>query len=71
MGWRRVEGRVAYACTYYFKYNENSWLAKMGWRRVEGRVAVVEGDPEYPKLSERLQGADYASKGFNNMKLNL
>ncbi|KAI4461482.1 hypothetical protein MML48_5g00004084 [Holotrichia oblita] len=61
----------SYACTYYFKYNENTWLAKMGWRRVEGRVAVVEGDPQYPKPSERLHGADYASKDFNNLKLNL
>lgn len=61
----------AYACTYYFKYNENTWVAKTAWRRVEGRVAIVEGDPEYPKQSERSQGADYASKGFKNFNLAL
>lgn len=61
----------AYACRYYFKYNENSWYAKTAWRRVESRTAVVEGDAGYPRVSDRSKGADYASKGFKDFNMNI
>ncbi|XP_071057385.1 uncharacterized protein [Onthophagus taurus] len=61
----------AYGCTYYFKYNGNDWTRPGGWRKVESRIAVFPGDPEFPKVSERTVGADYASRGFKDVKVNL
>jgi len=61
----------AYGFTYYMKYNANDWTRKGGWYKTESRVAVLEGDPGYPKVSDRHVGSDYASRGFNQVKLNL
>lgn len=60
-----------YWATYYFKYNANDWTRKGGWRVLESRRAVVEGDPGYPKVSDRCKPEDYSSRGFNDFKLNL
>ncbi|XP_018565557.1 uncharacterized protein LOC108906705 [Anoplophora glabripennis] len=61
----------AYWFTYYFKYCANDWTRKGGWKVVQSRTAVVEGDPDYPKLSDRSEPRDYADRGFKNMDLNL
>ncbi|GJQ75566.1 hypothetical protein Trydic_g17647 [Trypoxylus dichotomus] len=66
-----IRYRRCYAYESCTPVRSRTWIAKSGWRRVEGRVAILEGDPEYPKPSERSQGADYASKGFHNLTLNL
>lgn len=56
---------------YYFKYHGNDWTKRGGWRIVQARPAVVIGDKDFPKLSDRTTGADYASQGFKENKLNL
>lgn len=56
---------------YYFKYHGNDWTKRGGWRVLQSRRAVVLGDEEFPKLSDRSKGADYASQGFKENKLNL
>lgn len=61
----------AYMVTYYFKYNANDWTRKGGWRTKASRKAVLEGDPNYPQLSDRSKPSDYFSRGFNDNKLNL
>lgn len=61
----------AYWATYYFKYCANDWTRKGGWKVIESRKAVVQGDPDYPKLSDRSQPHDYADRGFKNTNLNL
>lgn len=56
---------TALYCTfYYFKYNSNDWTRKGGWRVIKSRTAVNPGDEGYPKVSDRTQGSDYASRGF-------
>lgn len=62
---------LAVGATYYFMYNGNTWMRKSGWRVVESRCAVYEGEPGYPKVSDRTKGADYASRGFKDVTLNL
>lgn len=62
---------LACSITYYFQYNTNSWIRKGGIRVYTSRLPVVPGDPGYPKLSERSEGADYADRGFKNCQLNL
>ncbi|CAH1378874.1 hypothetical protein MTP99_002647 [Tenebrio molitor] len=62
---------AAYWFTYYFKYNANDWTRFGGWRVYKSREAVVSGDPGYPKLSDRTKPSDYATRGFENCKLNL
>lgn len=61
----------AYLIAYYAKYNSNDWTRKGGWRAVKSRVSVVEGDPGYPKVSDRKVGTDYASRGFKDVTLKL
>ncbi|CAH0554833.1 unnamed protein product [Brassicogethes aeneus] len=61
----------AYAATYYFKYNANDWTRKGGWRVNQSRIAVVEGDPEYPKASDKVKPEDYASRGFKENMVKL
>lgn len=61
----------AYWVTYYFKYCANDWTRKGGWYTVQSRQAVVEGDPDYPKLSDKTKPSDYADRGFKNVNLNL
>ncbi|XP_044268594.1 uncharacterized protein LOC123013831 [Tribolium madens] len=60
-----------YWFTYYFKYNANDWTRAGGWKVYKSREAVVEGDPGYPKLSDRVKPSDYASRGFKDVNLNL
>lgn len=62
---------LAYWATYYFKYNANDWTRASGWRVYKSREAVFEGDPGFPKMSDRTKPSDYASRGFEtcNMKL--
>ncbi|KAG5898293.1 hypothetical protein JTB14_008636 [Gonioctena quinquepunctata] len=60
-----------YWFTYYFKYNKSDWTRKGGWRIIESRTAVHEGDPQYPKTSDKSKGSDYANRGFGEFKLNL
>ncbi|EFA10794.1 uncharacterized protein ND-B17 [Tribolium castaneum] len=62
---------AAYWFTYYFKYNANDWTRAGGWKAFKSREAVVEGDPGYPKLSDRTKPSDYASRGFKDVKMNL
>lgn len=59
------------SAAYYFQYNQNSWIRKGGFRAIESRAAVVPGDADFPKLSEREKGSDYAHRGFKDCKLNL
>lgn len=61
----------AVIAAYYFNYNTNDWTRKGGFRVYHSRAAVVEGDPGYPRLSDRKVGADYASRGFKDVKLDL
>lgn len=60
-----------FAIAYYFKYHGNDWTQRGGWRVLKSRKAVVIGDEEFPKLSDRTQGSDYASQGFKENTLNL
>lgn len=60
-----------YALTYYIKYNTNDWTRKNGMRILKSSVAVHEGDPGYPRVSDRTKPSDYGDRGFNNVKLNL
>ncbi|CAG9759492.1 unnamed protein product [Ceutorhynchus assimilis] len=73
--WVTAKVGIAVALTYwmwyYYKYNSNTWEKKGGWRASISRQACVPGDPGYPKLSDRSVGADYASRGFKDVKLNL
>ncbi|KAJ8966958.1 hypothetical protein NQ314_003180 [Rhamnusium bicolor] len=62
---------VAYVTAYYFKYNANDWTRKGGWRVLKSKTAVVEGDPGYPRLSEKSKGEHYATRGFDNVTLKL
>lgn len=74
---RYVTGKIflgafaAFYIAYYFKYHGNDWTKRGGWRVLQSRKAIVPGDEEFPKLSERTKGADYASQGFKENKLNL
>lgn len=56
---------------YYFKYNANDWTRLGGWRVLESRKAIVAGDPEYPKLSDRSKPSDYSARGFDKVNLKL
>ncbi|XP_066146653.1 NADH dehydrogenase [ubiquinone] 1 beta subcomplex subunit 6 [Euwallacea fornicatus] len=62
---------LIYAGYYIFKYHSNEWDRKTGWKLFSTRPAVLPGDPGYPKLSDRTKPSDYASRGFNNVTLNL
>ncbi|RZB54421.1 NDUF B6 domain containing protein [Asbolus verrucosus] len=62
---------TAYWFTYYFKYNANDWTRYGGWRVLKSREAVFEGDPGYPRLSDRTKPSDYGTRGFENCKLDL
>ncbi|XP_067625702.1 uncharacterized protein ND-B17 [Eurosta solidaginis] len=53
-----------YAGAYYLKYNQNDWTRKGGWRVISSRVVCNPGDEGYPKLSERTQPSEYATRGF-------
>nr|XP_053637034.1 uncharacterized protein LOC128692074 [Cherax quadricarinatus] len=55
-----------YAAYYYFKYNKNDWTRKGGWRVIHSREMVTPGDPRYPLVSDRKEGADYAARGFKS-----
>lgn len=61
----------AYWATYYFKYCANDWTRKGGWYIVRSRKVIVEGDPEYPKLSDKSKPSDYATRNFENRNINL
>ncbi|KAL1490838.1 hypothetical protein ABEB36_013463 [Hypothenemus hampei] len=60
-----------YATYYNFKYHSNEWDRKTGWTVKASRPACYPGDPEYPKVSDRTKPADYSSKGFDKVTLNL
>lgn len=62
---------TVYWFAYYAKYNSNDWTRKSGWKKKESRMAVDIGDRQFPKVSDRTQPSDYASKGFKNVNLNL
>ncbi|XP_019877092.1 uncharacterized protein LOC109604978 [Aethina tumida] len=61
----------AYIATYYFKYNANDWTRKGGWRVTQSRIAVHEGDPEWPKVSDKTKPSDYGTRGFDKVNLKL
>ncbi|XP_050504877.1 uncharacterized protein LOC126883390 [Diabrotica virgifera virgifera] len=61
----------AYALTYYVKYNTNDWTRKNGMRILKSNISVHEGDPGYPRVSQRSKPSDYGDRGFNDNKLNL
>lgn len=60
-----------YAAAYYLKYNGNDWTRKRGWVVWRSRAAVVEGDLNYPQVSDKSKPQDYADQGFSKVKLNL
>ncbi|XP_066245077.1 NADH dehydrogenase [ubiquinone] 1 beta subcomplex subunit 6 [Euwallacea similis] len=62
---------LVYAGYYTIKYHGNEWDRKTGWKVFSSRPIVLPGDPGYPKLSDRTKPSDYASRGFNNVTLNL
>ncbi|XP_045609258.1 uncharacterized protein [Procambarus clarkii] len=51
---------------YYFKYNQNDWTRKGGWRVTKSRKMVTPNDPRFPMVSDRKEGADYASREFKS-----
>lgn len=61
----------AYWLTYYFMYVKPDWTRRGGWHMMEARKVVTEGDPGYPRVSDRTKPSDYYSKGFKNCTLNL
>ncbi|CAH1114130.1 unnamed protein product [Psylliodes chrysocephalus] len=61
----------AYLLTYYLKYNTNDWTRTNGIRILKSREACLPGDPDFPCVSQRCQGSDYADRGFNSCKLAL
>lgn len=61
----------AYWFTYYFMYLKSDWTRRSGLTVLNARKICTEGDPGYPKVSDRTQPSDYYSKGFKNNTLNL
>lgn len=62
---------LGYTAYYNYKYHGNEWQRFGGWKSYTSRQAILPGDPGYPAVSERTQGADYASRGFKDFKLDI
>ncbi|KAK3881546.1 hypothetical protein Pcinc_014018 [Petrolisthes cinctipes] len=60
---------AVYVTWYYFKYSSNDWTRKGGWRISSRKEMVTPLHPQFPVLSERKVGADYASHGFKNSSI--
>ncbi|CAG9771451.1 unnamed protein product [Ceutorhynchus assimilis] len=71
MGKTGISIAITYWMWYNLKYNGNNWEKKGGWRVLVSRKAIVPGDKNYPFVSDRTVGADYASRGFKEVTLNL
>lgn len=56
---------LLYGGYYYFKYHTNDWTKKGGWRVTKSRLAVLPGDKDYPKVSDRSRPSDYNLRGFD------
>ncbi|ENN73379.1 uncharacterized protein LOC109541990 [Dendroctonus ponderosae] len=62
---------AGYWLYYNYKYHSNEWQRSGGWKSYTARKAVLPGDPGYPAVSDRTQGADYASRGFKDFHLDI
>lgn len=55
---------AAVATYYYFSYSKNDWTRKGGWYVLKSRESVTTADTRFPMVSDRMEGADYADRGF-------
>ncbi|XP_046647070.1 uncharacterized protein LOC124337079 [Daphnia pulicaria] len=61
-----LAGWLVLGITYNLKYNSHDWTRKKGFAIFGSRTAVYPGDPNFPKVSDKMKPSDYADYGFKN-----